>query len=149
MDLEDLKNVQSYDDFFALSLKLSSSNEDDLFNFLFPIAISDRESKAPSIAGMLLIDLEPKHTRHCSELINEVANSNWFVSFKEVPFYLVSQFGKWNLESEIKAFLLQSGLTENQRKRAESIWHWASSPSAKLSYDLHYFEWQEVIENEG
>lgn len=148
MNVEDLKGIENYDEFFALSRKLSSSNDEELFNFLFPIAISKRESNASGTAGMLLIDLEPKHTRSCAELINEIANSDWFVSFKEVPFYLVSQFGKWNLASEIKEFLGRSGLTEEQRRRAESIWYWASSPSAKLSYDLHYFEWQEVIESE-
>jgi hypothetical protein len=148
MDNSDLKGIESYDDFFSLSKKLSTLNEEDLFNFLFPISISKREGNTSGTAGMLLIDLEPKHTRSCAELIDEIANSDWFVSFKEVPFYLVSQFGKWNLASEIKEYLKKSGLTESQRRRVESVWYWASSPSAKLSYDLHYFEWQEVIESE-
>ena len=148
LNKEDLKGIENYDAFFALSRKLSVLPEADIFNFLFPIAISEREGGASGIAGKLLIDLEPKHTRSCSELVEEIARSNWFVSFKEVPFYLVSQFGKWTLAEEVRLYLKNPTATEAYRRRAESIWYWASQPSSKLSNDLHYFEWQEAIEGE-
>jgi hypothetical protein len=149
LNKEDLANIDKYDDFFALSRKLSQVEDSELFDFLFPLAISQRTTEnINGIAGLLLVDLEPKHTRSCQELLDEMAHSKWFVSNKEVPFYLVSQFGKWNLFNEYKTYVSSAELSEQQQRRIETIIYWASSPTAKLAYDLHYWEWQEVIEAE-
>jgi len=148
LDQKLLKNIKNYDALSELSRELSSYPQDELFNFLFPIAISCRSSYINGTAGYLLIDLEPKHTRECAELLNEIAHSRWDVSNREIPFYLVTQFGKWNLEKEIKDYVASNELTESEIRIVETIWYWASSPSVTLCEDLHYFEWQEVIEGE-
>jgi hypothetical protein len=148
LDRKLLEGIEDYDSFFALSHEFSGYPEDELFNFLFSTAIGERGGNINGVAGMLLIDLEPKHTRSCSELLNEIAHSNWDVSNKEIPFYMVSQFGKWNLASEIKEYVANTKLNDIEQRRVETIWYWASSPSSKLSNDLHYFEWQEAIEGE-
>jgi hypothetical protein len=148
LDQKLLENINDYDAFSELSEKLSSYPKDELFNFLFPIAISCRGSYINGIAGYLLINLEPRHTRKCSELLNEIAHSKWDVSNREVPFYLITQFGKWNLEKEIKDYVASNKLTELDTRRVETIWYWASSPTVTLCEHLHYFEWQEVIEGE-
>jgi hypothetical protein len=148
LNLEDLNNIENYDLYSVLSRKLSGYSDTEVFNFLFPISIDKREHNS-GVAGKLLIDLEPKHTRSCAELIDEIANSNWFVSFHEVPFYLVTQFGKWNLKKEIDQYISNPSTTKDQRKMVKSVWYWASMPTSGLSEDLHYFEWQEVIEGEN
>ena len=148
LDKKLLEGIKDYDAFFDLSQKLSNYPKAELFDFLFPIAISCRSSCINGIAGYLLIDLEPKHTRSCSALLNEIAKSKWDVSNKEVPFYLVSQFGKWNLDKEIKDYIVGNKSIESELRAIESIWYWASSPTASLSEDLHYFEWQVAIEGE-
>ena len=148
LNRENLNDIENYDSFSALSRKLSGYPESEVFDFLFPISIDKRENNS-GIAGKLLIDLEPKHRRSCVELVDEIAKSIWFVSFQEVPFYLVSQFGKWNLANEIEQYLNNTSLTKNQRQQVESIWYWASQPSSSLSEDLHYFEWQEAIEHKN
>jgi hypothetical protein len=148
LNIEDLNNIENYDSFSVLSRKLSAYPESELFDFLFPISIDKRENNS-GVAGKLLIDLDPKHTRSCAKLIDEVANSNWFVSFQEVPFYLVTQFGKWNLKKEIDQYISNPSTTKDQRQMVKSVWYWASMPTSGLCEYLHYFEWQVAIERDN
>ena len=101
---------------------------------------------ANSIAAMLLIEFDLKSLRSCKELLLEVADSKWFLSDKFIPFYLLTQFGKWNLISEIDNLLANSWINHDQRIRIEGIKYWAKMPAVSLSSGFTYFEWQEVIE---
>ncbi|HZX33417.1 MAG TPA: hypothetical protein VFF03_18855 [Rhodocyclaceae bacterium] len=143
---EALAKIRCYDDFFNYCRTICRIEESDLFAFLFPIAISERGDGANVMAGFALMELEPRCPLSCSEAIEAISSSRWDVSTKGVPFYLISQFGKWQLAHEISAFLERPYVVPTQKKYVESIWYWASGPSAKLAGDLTYWEWQEVIE---
>ena len=145
-----LENIKDYyDDFWDLRLKLEGVDESRLFDFLFPIAISCRGTYINGTAGCLLVELEPKHTRNCSQLLDEIANSKWDVSLKNVPFYLISQFGRWNLKEEIDKYLSNSEKTKQQKQYVGSVWYWASQPTHELAKDFHYWEWEKAIERIG
>lgn len=144
-----LAEVKNYDQYFDLSMSISGIEESELFSFLFSTAVSGRSDGSDSIAGKLLIDLEPKAFKSCKELILEIAASSWDVSNKEIPHYLVSQFGKWNLLETYNQTVPYSNLLPQEKKRAESIMYWALLPTASLSKPLHYWEWQEIIESIG
>jgi hypothetical protein len=141
-----LRKVRTYDDFIDLSLSLGSIKKSDIFDFLFSIAISRREDPediAPGIAGGLLVELEPKHTRSCEELLNEIAKSGWDVSLKEVPFYLITQFGKWSLIGTYNAYISQASLNDEQRRRVQTVVYWTAGSSANLIRALHDWPWRE------
>ncbi|HEY9826780.1 MAG TPA: hypothetical protein V6D19_15165 [Stenomitos sp.] len=143
---EALAKIRCYDDFCNYCRSICKTEESVLFAFLFPIAISERGDGANVMAGFALMELEPRCPLSCSEAIEAISNSRWDVSTKGVPFYLISQFGKWQLADEISAYLDRSDVAPPQKKYLQSIWYWASGPSAKLAGDLTYWEWQEVIE---
>ena len=147
LEKDRLANITNYDDFFALSREFSKVEESVLFDFLFPLALEQRTSENTNgIAGLLLIEIDPKPTKILNEIMKEIALSKWFVSNREIPFYLASNFGKWNVIKAYNEYIESNDLTEDQLNRFQTIVYWVSSPAAKLCYDLHYWEWQEVIE---
>jgi hypothetical protein len=144
---EMLSSIKTYDDFFALCRSLSAVEESTLFEFLFPIAISAHSGdNANSIAGFALLELEPKCQMSCEETVEAISNSRWDVSNREIPFYLISQFGKWRVGEAVTAFLKNPRKTDEQKRYVETIWYWAGLPSIKLAEKLFYWEWQEAIE---
>ena len=143
---EVLAKIRCYDDFSDYCRSVSRTEESALFEFLFPISISETGDGANVMAAYALMELEPKCQLSCVEAIEAISNSRWDVSTKGIPFYLVSQFGKWKLAEEINSFLQRSDVQPEKKRYVESIWYWASGPSAKLAEDLTYWEWQEAIE---
>jgi hypothetical protein len=141
-----LSAIHAHDDFLSICKSLSAQDKKTVFDNLFAIATQNTGDRSDQIAGFALIELEPKCSFTCLQVIELVANSRWDISNRELPFYLVSQFGKWHLEKEITSFLSNPGISEQQRVLVDSIWYWAKMPSAKLADRLLYWEWQEVIE---
>lgn len=144
-----LTGITDYESFENLVFKLRESPHDQLFDFLFPLAISSRSSRVNGIASSLLVALEPKSTRPCAELLYEIGNSQWDVSIKEIPFYLTVQFGKWNLLDEIELFKQKYHNESDIIKRVESIAYWLRAPIESLCADFHYFEWRDMIEEQS
>jgi hypothetical protein len=143
---DQLASIHAYDDFINICKSLAVQDKRTIFDSLFAIAIQNIGDRSDQIAGYALIELEPKCPFTCSQAIETIANSRWDISNREIPFYLVSQFGKWHLEKEIATFLSSPNISEQQRILVDSIWYWAKIPSAKLADRLHYWEWEEVIE---
>lgn len=142
-----LAAVKTYDEFFALCQGLRKTDKGALFDFLFTTALSGVAESTSAIAGFALIELEPKCPITCSEAIERISNSKWDLSNREVPFYLVSQFGKWTVQGAVNEFLRHSNRDEQQNVLVNGVWYWASGPSVKLAEKLFYWEWQEVIED--
>jgi hypothetical protein len=141
--------IKNYDDFFAVFRELSPFYSEELGKDLFELSITQTGDGADSMAGCLLIAIEPSMSYSCDELLRKISKSNWNVSNREVPFYLVSQFGKINLNKNLIEVLADSSLSDEERKYVDSVAYWTSSPAAYLAEPLHYFEWQEVIEREN
>lgn len=145
---EVLAKIRSYNDFFTYCRSIHTTDESILFAFLFPIAISQQGDGANAMASFALMELEPRCPLSCLEAVEAISNSSWDISTKGIPFYLVSQFGKWQLADVISAFLSRTNVEHPQKINVESIWYWASGPSAKLAGELTYWEWQEAIERD-
>jgi hypothetical protein len=144
---QQLAQVQTYEQFLELRRALVVCLPGDLYENLFSIAISDRSDGAAQIAGRALIDLEPPCPETCDRVLERIHRSCWFVSFREIPFYLVTQFGKQHLLSEAKAFI--SSLPEGEpRSRIEAIVYWASMATSALCEPYHYWQWKKDIEDE-
>lgn len=141
-----LSLVKTYDDFFALCQVLRKEDERNLFASLFPIALSGAPDGVASMAALALIELEPKCLISCDEAIEKIANSKWDLSSREIPFYLVSQFGKWTVREAVLAFSARPGVDEQSKVLVDGVWYWACGPSVKLTENLFYWEWQEAIE---
>lgn len=146
---ECLSRIKNHDQFFELRQSINKLEPTNLFEILFPMALQYEPEGASSIAAMLLIEFDPKPPRSCNELILEIADSKWFLSDKFIPFYLLTQFGKWNLISQIDNLLANSSINQDQRIRLEGIKYWAKMPAVSLSSEFTYFEWQEVIEGKN
>ncbi len=145
---QQLAQVQTYEQFLELRRALVTCLPDDLYESLFSIAISDCRDGAAKIAGYALIDLEPPCPETCGRVLERIHGSRWDVSFREIPFYLVTQFGKEHLLSEAKKFI--SSLPEGEPySPVEIVVYWASGATEKLCEGYHYWQWQELIEDEN
>ena len=148
---DQLSSVECYDDFVALYLSVGKVSSSELFNFLFKTAISSRihpADKSPSFAAALLVELEPKHTRPCEELLDEIARSGWNVSCTGVPFYLITQFGKWSLIDSYNSYVSRASLNEEQHRRVQTIRYWTAGSSASLIRSHHDWPWRESEEED-
>ena len=104
---------------------------------------------AIAVAAMLLVEFDPKAMKSCEELLLDIANSKWYFSDKLVPFYLVTQFGKYSLLNKIEEVLASRNISSEQRTLLEGVKYWAVMPAASLSAQFTYFEWQEAIEGKN
>ena len=144
---EILERVRTYDEFIDLALALGKSDRTGLFEFLFAQAISG--GPGSGVAAGLLVEIEPKTTQTCKELLEEVAKSNWNVSEKKVPFYFISQFGKRGLIGAYEDYVKEATLTDAQKQRVGTIIYWTAGSTANLIRAYHDWPWREAeIENE-
>lgn len=142
--------IRGWDDYLELRNTIVRSwSQERLWDCLLAILLSFRDEHSDTIAGYLLIDLEPKPQVSCDELLSRISVSRWYLSNRELPFYLVSRFGKDNLLPLLATKLSSEPLAEDQRVTLEGIQYWASMPASTLSERLHYFEWQEAIEGKN
>ncbi len=118
---ERLDRIANADDFRAVSRSLAQWQSSEVYEALFPLAISGREGAAPWYAGCLLIDLQPDCPEPPLDMIARVHASKWFVSFREVPFYLVTQFGKRTV-LDAAAHLLRRWTRARPSRRVCSHW---------------------------
>lgn len=146
LTLERFERVVNYDAFVDLALELSTTPQTELFNFLFTQSISG--GRVGSVAACLLVEIDPTPTRSCEELLAEIAKSNWNVSTKEVPFFLISWFGKHFLNDAYRSFMQEASLTHEQKQRVGTIIYWTSSPTANLIRSFHDWPWRETDDSE-
>lgn len=145
---QDFAHIIKYEDFFELRQRVAKERPEGLAELLLNTAITNLGDKADGVAGRLLIELEPKCPLSCEQVLELVSESSGNVSYKELPFYLVSQFGKWNVLRAVDNFVGR-GSSGEPRSRVEGISYWAKAPTSELAKPLHYWEWQEAIEGEG
>ncbi|MDO8065120.1 MULTISPECIES: hypothetical protein [unclassified Janthinobacterium] len=146
LTLQRFERVVNYDDFVALALELSTSPQQELFNFLFTQSISS--GRGASVAACLLVEIDPTPTRSCEELLAEIAKSKWNVSTKEVPFFLISWFCKHFLNDAYRSFMQEASLTHEQKQRVGTIIYWTLSPTANLIRSFHDWPWHETNDSE-
>lgn len=139
-----IESVSNYDVFVDLMLELSKSQDSELFDLLFSHSLSG--GKGSGVAAYLLIEIDPSPTRSCEDLLEEIAKSKWNVSMKEVPFFLISWFGKRSLKNAYDSFIDQANLTPEQKQRVGTIIYWASRPAANLIRSYHDWPWREADE---
>jgi len=144
-----LSKIKSYDQFFEVRQAVASIGNEKLFEILFPSALLYDQGGASEVAAMLLIEFDPKASRTCQQLLLEIADSKWYLSDQYIPFYLVTQFGKWNLLGEISQLVSSNKLKHEQSTRIDTIRYWAEMPPAHLSSGFTYFEWREAIEGKN
>jgi len=137
-----ITNITDYDAFVDLALELSGGDVTDLFEFLFSEAISG--GRTGGQAACLLIEIDPPPTRDCQALLGEVAKSKWDVSTKEVPFFLISWFGKPGLIESYNLFIKEADLTTEQKQRVATIIYWTAGPTAQLIRSYHDWPWHEA-----
>ena len=137
-----IESIANYDAFVDLALELGTIPEPQLFDFLF--AHSLLGGGVGGIAARLLVETDPAPTRSCEELLAEIATSNWNVSTKELPFFLISWFGKQFLNDAYRAFIQTAILTSDQKQRVGTIIYWTASPAANLIRSYHDWPWREA-----
>jgi hypothetical protein len=101
---------------------------DSVFRALFPIAIDFQGDGASQVAAQMLVDLEPQCPVSCEDALRMVGEGRWNVSDKLVPFYLISQFGKFRLAEAIET-VVGEGLGEEARVMVTGIGYWANIPT--------------------
>lgn len=137
-----IESVVTYDAFVDLALELGKNQEPQLFDFLF--AHSVLSGRVGSVAACLLVEIDPAPTRSCGELLAEIARSKWNVSTKELPFFLISWFGKRFLKDVYQSFMQTASLTSEEKQRVSTVIYWASSPTANLVRSYHDWPWHEA-----
>lgn len=137
-----IESVANYDAFVDLALELGTNLEPQLFDFLF--AHSLWGGRVGDVAACLLVETDPAPTRSCEELLAEIAISKWNVSTKELPFFLISWFGKRFLKDAYQSFIQTANLTAKQKQRVSTIIYWTAGPAANLIRSYHDWPWREA-----
>lgn len=143
---QQLASITNYDAFFELGKELSKLDRRSLYDLLMPIAIESARDGAHIIAARALVELQPECPDGCETVLRTISRSKWDLSLREVPFYLVAEFGKWRLLQEVAQLTALGSLEKQEQVRVEGIAYWASMPASELAKPLHYWEWEEVIE---
>jgi hypothetical protein len=135
--VEALGRVVTYDDFVRVCQMLNGRTAQDLFETLFPLAI--RIGPASGTAARMLIELQPSCSLELPVLLGQIHAAQLDASNREVPFYLVSQFGQRAVLQEAAKFLalLPKG---GPRSKVDAISYWASMPAAELCKRFHLWE---------
>jgi hypothetical protein len=144
---EQLDRMTTWDSFFECRQTLVEWESEVLYQTLFPLAICGRMGNAPHRAGCLLLELQPNCPDPLPEIVKKIHASKWYVSFREVPFYLVTQFGKHAVLDEARRFV--SSLPENraEHSRVSTLIYWASFPATELCRGFH--EWVDSLHEEA
>lgn len=137
-----IESVANYDAFVDLALELGTNPEPQLFDFLF--AHSLLGGRVGGVAACLLVETDPAPTRSCEKLLAEIATSKWDVSTKELPFFLISWFGKRFLKDAYRSFIQTANLTSEQKQRVGTIIYWTAGPAANLIRSYHDWPWREA-----
>jgi hypothetical protein len=143
-----------------LSRQLSGADAAELFQALFPVAVDNRLARAAGQfgsefwehlsfrAGNLLVDLEPRCPVSCEQALRLVAEGEWDLSLREVPFYLVSQFGKLQL-AEVASRLLEEVSGPGQKLALETVAYWLAPATVDLlAVSRSYWNEQRYAEGE-
>jgi hypothetical protein len=137
---EQLERIATWDDFFAVGQSLAKWQAGELYAALFPLAISGRNGTSPRHAGFLLIDLQPDCPEPLTHVIASIHTSNWFVSFREIPFYLVTQFGKRAVLDAAAQFLQALDSPSAEQSRVQALVYWTRKPASDLCKHFHSWE---------
>jgi len=137
---QQLDKIESWDEFFEARQLLAKWKSKEVYEVLFPLAISGLDGSAPHRAGCLLIELQPDCPESLSEVLAKIHNSKWYVSFREVPFYLVTQFGKHVVLESARKFIHSLPANQKEQSRVETLIYWASFPASALCKGFH--EWE-------
>ncbi len=134
--------------FTELYLELQHHDRAQLFDAIWPLAVSERVGVAPTTANYLLVKLDLPTDRSCEELLADIRDRYWNLSNTIIPFYLVARFGR---QSVVEcASRMASALPDGEQKvKLEGVVYWAEHPPESLIEPMHYFEWQEAIEGEN
>lgn len=127
-------------DYPPLRYEFSQKDPDVVFHTLFPIAAEYNGDGADYVAGLLLVDLEPACPVSCREALLMVAFGDWQLSDRLVPFYLVTQFGKWKVLREAGELLATAGLSGSQATYVRGIAYFLGFPAVTLVES--FVEWQ-------
>ena len=146
---QQLDAIATWDAFFETRQLLAKWQPDDVYRALLPLAISGRDGNAPHRAGCLLIELQPDCIEPLSEIVSKIHNSKWYVSFREVPFYLVTQFGKHVVLDVARKFLDSLPPNRTEHSRVESLIYWASFSASDLCKGFHEWEFERFNEEAG
>jgi hypothetical protein len=98
-----------------------------LFRGLFPLAVAAQRDGLAYPAACLLLVLEPPCDLPCEEALRWVV-PDWDISIKEVPLYLVTQFGKQELRRAVEALVKDDAIGDVERRRLETVVYWIDFP---------------------
>jgi len=142
-------SVHNWDGYSDLKKSLAALSNEQLWTRLWTVLLNYQDEASDTIAGYLLISIEPFPEKPCELLLEEISLSHWYLSNREVPFFLIVRFGKETVLSSIANILASQTISNHQRTLLEGVKYWASMPTAYLAERFHYFEWQEAIERVG
>ncbi len=128
MTIAEIQSLLDYNaedpDYLRASKLLEHEPDDNVFDALFPLT-TRRPSEAPVWpAAVLLLRRKPRCRKLCAQAVRELLDC-WDVSLKEVPFYLVNQFGAEGVH-EATVQIGETELTDAQRSRLETVEYWVA-----------------------
>ncbi|HCF28670.1 MAG TPA: hypothetical protein DEV81_16035 [Cyanobacteria bacterium UBA11049] len=142
-----MASALSYSEFSQICTELSQLDPARLFNELFSISINNTGDAASSVASAVLVELEPKYYLSCCDMLVAISESTLDASNREIPFYMLCQFGRWAILEEIEALVNGGSLSKTQIKRISIISYWLNVSSATLVEPI-ISRWNWELENE-
>jgi hypothetical protein len=119
----------THDQFHDLATRLRNRPADEVFGLLWPVALNGDLVPA-NWAGCLLVFLEPWCPLSVEDALRAVATSHLNPSYREVPFYLASQFGKRAVSEALR--VVAAEFVGKSAIGLGATAYWLSMPSAEL-----------------
>lgn len=131
----ELEELDSLESFLAKARELEVWEKESVFEVLLEIASDSSAYPYPlySRAANLLVALDSPCPIPCREAILRIASAHYDCRLKTLPFYLVTHFGKSNVQSTVKDIVDDSEIDEGIRKSVGVIGYWAKALASYLN----------------
>jgi len=127
---EKLKTASTWSDRRRIEHEFARLDQDVAFHLLYAIATTFGGETPHEAAASILLELQPPCPLSCEDALRMLARTDWNVSDRLVPFYLVTQFGQRSLVHAVN--VVKTELDGEGRTRVIGVSYWAEKPAAIL-----------------
>ena len=100
------------------------------FHLLYSIATTYGVETPHDAAASILVELQPPCALSCEDALRLLANADWNLSDRLVPFYLVTQFGQERVLQAVD--IVKTEFDGERQARVTGVGYWAEKPAALL-----------------
>ena len=132
-----LAQATTWSEVLAYAQRSFVSGGPPIFETLFTLALEGKEDRASYNAAALLVFMDPDCPLHCQTVVSRIHDSQWVANRREVPFYLVTHFGKQQLLEVSRQFMADFSHDQRQDSRVTALRYWITGSAESLCAPFH------------